>query len=30
VNASVKDGKTVLKNVIIPDYPVVIRMTPKK
>ena len=30
VNASTQDGKTVLKNVIIPDYPVVIRMTPKK
>ncbi len=29
VNASVKDGKTVLKDVIIPDYPVVIKMTTK-
>jgi len=29
VNASVKDGKTVFKDVIIPDYPVIIRMTPK-
>jgi len=28
VAASVKDGKTVLKDVIIPDYPVVIKMFP--
>jgi len=30
VNATVKDGKTVLKDVIIPDYPIIIKMTPKK
>ncbi|RKY23507.1 MAG: hypothetical protein DRP83_09135 [Planctomycetota bacterium] len=30
VNASVKDGKTVFKDVIIPDYPVIIKMMPKK
>ena len=30
VNASTKDGKTVLKDVIIPGYPVVIKMGPKK
>ena len=30
VNSSVKDGKTVLTNVTIPDYPVVIKMSPKK
>ena len=30
VNASTKDGKTVVKDVVIPDYPVVIRMTPRK
>jgi len=30
VAASTKDGKTVLKNVVIPDYPVIIKMTPKK
>ncbi len=30
VNASVKDGKTVFKDVVIPDYPVIIRMMPKK
>jgi len=30
VNSSVKDGKTIFKNVIIPDYPVVIKMSPKQ
>ncbi|RKY07107.1 MAG: hypothetical protein DRP56_06310 [Planctomycetota bacterium] len=30
VNSSVKDGKTVLTNVTIPDYPVVIKMSPKQ
>lgn len=29
VKATVKDGKTVLKNVIIPDYPIIIKMMPK-
>ena len=30
VNASTKDGKTILKDVVIPDYPVIIKMSPKK
>ena len=30
VNASIENSKTVLKDVIIPDYPVIIKMTPKK
>ena len=30
LNATVKAGKTILKNVIIPDYPIVIKMFKKK